>query len=342
MRRVVYGLVGFGLAAGGWLTGRSAKVPVAVEAATTGASTVATRIVAAAGRIEPLSEELKIGSELDGRLRRVPVEEGQGVRAGQVIAELDNGDFQARVSLNRATLAEREAALLRLENGSRHQERNEAAAQVREAEVVLDNARIERDRRQGLLQRGAISRTEFDSVDRDYGIAKAKLEAAKERRALVDDQTRPEDIARARADVEAARARVNEAVSLLAKTIIRSPIDGVVFRKKLKAGENVSSKGEPIVTLGNVSRLRVRVDVDENDVARLQLGQAAWVTAPAYGDHKFTGKVVEIGRILGRKNIRTDEPSERVDTKILETLVELDAGQTLPIGLRVDAYIQPK
>jgi HlyD family secretion protein len=340
MKRTLYTLVLAAAIVGAWYGGRRSQAAVVMPVQAAGPAAI--RLIAAAGRVEPLSEELKIGSELDGRLRRVPVEEGQSVHAGQVIAELDNGDYQARVAINRATLQEREAALERLVNGSRHQERGEAAAQVREAEVVLDNARIERDRRQNLLERGAISRTEFDSVDRDYRIAKAKLDAVHERRALVDDQTRPEDIARAKADVEAAKARLAEAESLLAKTIIRSPIDAVVFRKKLKAGESVSSKGDPpIITLGNVSRLRVRVDVDENDVARLQLGQAGWVTAPAYGDRKFTGKVVEIGRILGRKNIRTDEPSERVDTKILETLLELDAGQPLPIGLRVDAYIRP-
>ena len=82
------------------------------------------------------------------------------------------------------------------------------------------------------------------------------------------------------------------------------------------------------------------MDVDEADVARVRIGQQAYVKAEAYGDKQFTGRVVRIGQLLGRKNIRTDEPTERVDTKILETLVKLDAGQRLPAGLRVDAYIQ--
>jgi hypothetical protein len=95
-----------------------------------------------------------------------------------------------------------------------------------------------------------------------------------------------------------------------------------------------------VLSIGDCSTLRVRVDVDESDVARLFLGQKASVTAEAYGDRKFTGHVVRIGQALGRKNIRTDEPTERVDKKILETLVELDPGQTLPIGLRVDAFLE--
>jgi len=314
---------------------------IAAGAITATDSKPASKWIAAAGRVEPSSEEIRIGSELDGRLKRVAVEEGQIVRAGQVIAELENGDFVARVEIAKAAIAEREAAIARLVNGSRKQERGESLAQVREAEAVLENARLERDRRQGLLDRGAISRTEFDTADREYRVAQARLDATRERQSLVADQTRPEDLDRARAELASAKARLHEAEALLSKTIIRSPIDGVVLRKKLKAGESVSSKGDPpILTVGNLARLRIRVDVDEHDVARLRLGQTAWVTAPAYGDQRFTGKVVEIGQSLGRKNIRTDEPTERVDVKILETLVELDPGQRLPVGLRVDSFIQ--
>jgi ABC exporter DevB family membrane fusion protein len=304
------------------------------------AKTPEPRAVVAAGRTEPASEEVKMGSELDGRLKRVAVEEGQRVAKGQIVAELDNGDYAARVSLAQANLAERQAALQRLLNGSRQEQRREFSANVREAEAVLENARVERERRASLLERGAISRTEFDSADREYRVAKARLEAAQERRAVVDDETRPEDKARAAAEVESARARLDEAQSQLAKTILRSPIDGVVLRRHLKTGESVSSKGEPIVTIGNLARVRVRVDVDESDVARLTVGQRAYVTAAAYGERKFTGRVVRIGQILGRKNVRTDEPTERVDQKILETLVELDEGQSLPMGLRVDAYLE--
>lgn len=297
--------------------------------------------VVAAGRIEPASEEIKIGSELDGKLKSVPVEEGDNVRKGQVVAVLVNGDYAARVSLADAEIREREAELERVINGNRGQEKREADALVREAEAVLANADAERKRRAQILERGAIARTEYDSADREYQVAKARLEAARERSALIHEGSRIENRKRAEAELERAKARHAEAVAMLDKTLIKSPINGVVLRKKLHAGESVSGKGDtPIVTLGDTARLRVRVDVDETDVARLAIGQPAYVTAPAYGDRKFAGRVIRIGEILGRKNVRTDEPNERVDTKILETLVELDRGQVLPIGLRVDTFIQ--
>jgi hypothetical protein len=79
--------------------------------------------------------------------------------------------------------------------------------------------------------------------------------------------------------------------------------------------------------------------VDETEVSKVHVGQKAYVTADAFGKQKFWGRVVRVGEQLGPENVRTDEPTERVDTKILETLVELEAGTELPVGLRVDAFI---
>ena len=85
--------------------------------------------------------------------------------------------------------------------------------------------------------------------------------------------------------------------------------------------------------------MRVRVDVDEADIGKVQVGQRAFVSAQAYGERKFWGRVVRISQKLGKKNIRTEEPTERIDTKILETLIELDEEHKLPTGLRVNAFI---
>jgi ABC exporter DevB family membrane fusion protein len=299
-------------------------------------------VVAAAGRIEPLSEEIRVGTELSGKLREVRIEEGDRIRRGQVIAVLQNADFAARVALAEAQVKQREAQLLRVNNGSRAEERREAEAAVTEAKAVLDEAQAEWRRRENLFRSGDISRAVLDKAERELTVAKARLEAVKERRQLVERASRDEDILSATADLEQARAQLAEARAMLEKTYVRSPIDGVVLRKKAKSGESISTDNPEqwVATVGDDRALRVRIDVDEADVARVRIGQQAFVKAEAYGDKQFTGRVVRIGQLLGRKNIRTDEPTERVDTKILETLVELDAGQRLPAGLRVDAYIQ--
>src|SRR3989449_836012 len=278
-----------------------------------------------------------------GRLQRVLVDEGDAVKAGQILAVIGNDDYRARVASAEATLRLREADGRRIHNGARDQERRDAAAAVREADAVVANVTADVERRRGLFKEAVISQAELDKAEEQFGIARAKADSARERLSLIDAGSREEDLARADAEVALAQAALDEARAVLEKTYVRAPIDGVVFRRHRKVGESVSTQFDsPIVTLADRSRVRVRVDVDETDVAKLGAGQLAYVTANAFGDRRFPGRIVRVGRMLGRKNVRTDEPAERVDTKVLETLVELADGHELPLGLRVQAFIMSK
>jgi HlyD family secretion protein len=313
----------------------------AVSAAPVASRTLRDGLISAPGRVEAISEEIRVSSELSGRLHSVPVEEGDRVHKGQVLAQIENEDYIARVSAAEATLAQRRAELERTMNGARSQERLASEANVRAAKAVLDNARREAERRRNLADQEMISRDEAERYERAYRVAQAEYERASEESSLIEADARVEDRRRAEAAVATAEAQLSEARAYLEKTYIRSPLDGVVLRKYRHAGESVSTQFDsPVVTLADDSSLRVRLDIDETDVAHLRVGQPAYVTAEAYGSQKFTGHIIRVGHILGRKNVRTDEPSERVDTKILETLVQLDPGQKLPLGLRVDAYVQ--
>jgi multidrug resistance efflux pump len=212
---------------------------------------------------------------------------------------------------------------------------------MKAAKAVLDNAKSEAERRRGLADRNVISRDEAERYERSYQVARAQYEQAAQHFALVDASAREEDRAKAEAEVASARARLAEARAYLEKSFIRAPINGVILRKLRHSGESVSTQFDsPVITMADDSTLRVRLDVDESDVSKLQVGQRAYVTADAYGTNKFWGHVIRVGRILGRKNVRTDEPSEHVDTKILETVVELQPGQRLPLGLRVDSFVE--
>jgi len=300
--------------------------------------------IAGPGRVEPYSEDIKIGSELSGRLKSVDVEEGDVVHRGQVLAELENADYRAQVESAQANVAAKAAVLRKVMNGARRQERDEAWSSVNEAKAVMEDARSELKRRQELFGAGVVSREELDRYAREADVAKAKYDAAVEQHALVDDHAREEDQSLAEADLKLAQAQLEEAQARYEKTFIRSPIDGSVLRKHHRSGESVSNSStvpDPILTIGDRKTLRVRVDVDETDVSKVSVGQKAYVTADAFGKQRFWGHVVRVGQQLGPKNVRTDEPTERVDTKILETLVELDPGARLPDGLRVDAFIVP-
>ncbi|HEX3646070.1 MAG TPA: HlyD family efflux transporter periplasmic adaptor subunit [Vicinamibacterales bacterium] len=297
-------------------------------------------VAAGPGRVEALSEEVRVSAQVGGRLQAVLVEENDHVTAGQVLATIDNADYRARVASAEATLQLREAEARKVHNGARAQERRDADAAVREAEAVVDNATADAGRRRDLFRDAVISRAELDNAEQAFKVARAKLDSVRERLSLLDAGSREEDHASADAEIALALAALEEARAMLQKTFIRAPIDGVVLRRHRRAGETVSTQFEsPVVTIADRSRTRVRVDVDEVDVARLREGQAAYVTADAFGARRFSGRVVRVGQVLGRKNVRTDEPTERVDTKVLETLIELADGHDLPLGLRVQAFI---
>ena len=339
---VLIGVAVFLLAVSLVLASRRAHVNAA--AATAAPAIHSPALIAGPGRVEPYSEDIKIGSELSGRLKSVFIEEGDAIHRGQVLAELENDDYRAQVESARASVVAKEAVLRKVINGARHQERDEAWSSVNEASAVMENAQSEWHRRLELFTAGVVAREELDRYAREADVAKAKYQAAVEQHSLLDDHAREEDRSLAEADLQLAKSQLEEAQARYEKTFVRSPIDGSVLRKHHRSGESVSNSStvpDPILTIGDRTTLRVRVDVDETDVGKVRAGQKAYVTADAFGKQKFWGRVVRVGQQLGPKNVRTDEPTERVDTKILETLVELDPGTQLPDGLRVDAFIVP-
>jgi HlyD family secretion protein len=375
-RRVIYAAIGInGLAITATLLFYAGRTPTnelpanAREAPANSSAKSSLEIVVAPGSVEPVSEEIEVGAEVSGRLREVRVEEGAAVMRGQVLAVLANGDYEAQLSSARAQIvsaeSQRAAALARLEvaraelrrvvNGARVEERREARAAAEQSAAVKRNAQTEVERRRRLFASGDIAREELERAERDLRVAEAREQELRERFAFVNAKAREEDVSRAEAavrlaeaqvreaeaQINEARARAEEARARLDKTHIRSPITGVVLRRRLQAGESVSLESDQpsIFTLADTSVLRVRVDVDERDVGRVKTGQRAYVTADAYGERRFWGRIIRVGQVLGKKNIRTEEPTERVDTKILETLVELNAEERLPAGLRVDAFI---
>jgi multidrug resistance efflux pump len=334
----------------------------------TGKQTAA-KLVAAPGVVEAVSEEIEVGAEIAGKLKAVLVEEGERVVKGQTIAILENSDFQAQLitaktnieTLHRqketadARILQAKAERARIFNGARPEERREALESYEQTLPIVEQANRETERRRRLYESGDVSREEYERAKRDLDTAQKQSRALREKYNAVNAEARLDDLQKADAAVLLAEnqakefnamireseARVRTAETSLDKTIVRVPISGVILRKRLKDGESISPENPlGIVTVADTSALRVRIDLDETDVAKIRENQTAYVTADAYGEQKFAAKVVRIGQIMGRKNFRTERPTEKVDTKILEVLLELAPEQKLPLGLRVDAFIK--
>ena len=325
-------------------------------------------LIAAPGVIEAISEEIEVGAEIAGKLKEVAVEEGDRVVKGQTIAVLENSDFETAIrtaqaqietlksaqETARARLLQAETDRARIANGARPEERDEAKAGFERTLPDIENARREFERRRKLYDSGDVSREELERAKTNFENAQKQSNTMREKFNVVNAGARRDDLAKADAairlansqirefdaQIAEANARVREAEARLEKTIVRAPLAGVILRKRLKDGESVSPENPTgIVTIADVSALRVRVDLDESDVAKVRENQTAFVTADAFGERQFAAKVIKIGRVLGRKNFKTERPTEKVDTKILEILLELENGQNLPLGLRVDAFI---
>jgi HlyD family secretion protein len=257
-----------------------------------------------------------------------------------VVATLENADHLARVRAAEANVAIAKAGLDRVINGARPAERAEAAAAVREAEALLVRAERELNRQQGLAQKRLGSGQDLDNATSEQEVGRARLARAREHLAVVDAPAREDERAKAEAEVLLAEARLAEFQAIYQKSFVRSPIDGVVLRRIRRAGEQVTELGDtPILAVGDISRLRVRAEIDEADINLVRLGQQARIEADAYGDRHFKGQVARLGNLMGRKRVLSEDPGERQDTRVLEVLIDLEADTQLPAGLRVDVFI---
>jgi HlyD family secretion protein len=293
-------------------------------------------VLACPGRVEGQSDVINVGAGADGVLTAVLVQEGQQVRAGQVIALIDCRQVEAQIEQARALAERARQNRLRLLRGSRPEERLKAADEAAVAEAQFKQAQLQHERVAQLFKAAVISKEELDKAARDLTVAEATLRAVKNQQALVNAPPLPEELARADAEVGAAEEQARIAKATLDKCTVKAPLSGTVLRTFLKAGESVSTVfPQPIVSLADTSQIRVRAEVDERDVGRVYVGQSVIVVADAYPDRKFAGRVSRVGAVMGRKKVRTGDPAEKSDRDVLEVLIDLDeADGELVIGLR--------
>jgi len=259
------------------------------------------------------------------------------------VAVLENDDLRAQVEQARASVQHAQASLEKLQNGARPEERAASLAALNEAQAAADNARENFERSQKLFHEGGIiSQSVLDQAERDAKMAQARLESARQNYKLIMAPPRAEDVAAAQAELDLARAQLAQMQDNYDNTFVHSPVDGVVVKRYMNPGESISYESlyQPIVSVSDTTHLRVRTEIDETDIGKIEAGQPALIRCDAFRGQTFHGHVVRISGGLGPKKIQTDNPTEKIDTDILESFVEVDPGSPLRVGLRVDVYIE--
>jgi HlyD family secretion protein len=337
--------------------------------------------VAALGRLEPQGEVICLSapnSQTGIRVNQLLVKKGDKIRQGQVLAILDSyipnlaalEKAKRQVEVSQANLQQVEAgaklgdifaqkaAISRLEAELRGSFFTQKATIAR-LEAELKNSETENKRYQKLYQDGAISasdadtkRLRRDTVQQQLNEANASLKRTIEtlQKQLTESKARlnsiaeirPTDVQVAQANLQSAKASVQQAQAELNLSSIRSPINGQVLKINTWPGEIIGNKG--ILELGQTQQMYVVAEVYETDIKKVRLGQKAIITSEAFPG-KIKGTVADIGLQVGRQNIFNTNPGSNTDNRIVDVKIRIDNladNQRLSslTNLQVQALIQ--
>jgi HlyD family secretion protein len=225
-----------------------------------------------------------------GRIVELPVEEGQQVEQGALLARLDNADYKQRVNVDEATVRVRESNLALTLAGTRQQEVKAAQQTMIDAEADLNEKQIDNERATRLFAKDEVSAQERDLAATALRRAEAIFKASQQRYNEAVEGSRKEDIAISRANLNAAGADLGLSQVNLSYTVLRAPFAGVVTVRQAELGE-VVSPGSPVVTLADLDHIWLRAYVAETDLGRIHWGQDAIVTTDTYPGKQYHGRI---------------------------------------------------
>ncbi|KYH30801.1 efflux RND transporter periplasmic adaptor subunit [Neomoorella mulderi] len=311
-----------------WWQGRRAQVTYITLPANQG-SIVNT--VNAAGTIEPV-KSVNLGFKNSGIIKAIYVKPGDVVKAGQVLASQDTADLEAQLAQARANLNNALAKLQLLEAGPLATDIAQAEANVEAAQAAYNNAQATVERNQALYQAGALSKAELDSAITNRDSAAAKLRQAQAALEALKNGNRPEDIAAARAQVEAARVQVTLAQSNLDSAQLRAPWDGIISAVNGEVGYRVGSStdNENASFIKMITpALQLRAQVNEADINKVKIGQKATFTVNALPGREMSGQVAWIA----------PQASTVSNVQLYDVVISLDPNLPLKAGMTANVNI---
>jgi HlyD family secretion protein len=298
--------------------------------------------LAGAGVVEPQSENISIGSPLPGIVAEVPVEVGQKVKQGDLLFRMDDRQLRSELASRQAALAIAQAELIRLQNEPRPENVAVTAAQVKEAEAVEIEAKLQLDRIANLRASNAVTPAELDAAERTAAVAVAQLARARAELDLLQAGAWYLDEAVAQQQIEQARAEVERVQTELDRLEIRAPRDGEVLQVNVRPGEYAGTPpGATLLVLGSTDSLHVRIDIDEQDIGRYRIGIPGVAMPRGFPDLKYDLKFKRVEPFVVPKRSLTGDNTERVDTRVLQVIYEVVKNQPpLYVGQQLDVFFE--
>ena len=303
--------------------------------------------IAGSGLVEANTENISVGTLVSGVISEVAVQVNQNVKKGDVLFRLDDRDLQAQTKVAQAALMSAQRKLDKLKAAPRSEEIPPAEAAVAAADAMLGDARSQWQRAEDMKDSKAISLEELSHRKYLMLQAEAAWKQSQANLALLKAGTWGPDLEVAKAEVDSAAANLQAIEINLERLVIRAPVTGKVLQKNVRVGEfaqagSFGGPASPLLLLGNVDPLYVRVDVDENDAWRVDVKNRPNAEGVVRGDPtaKANLKFVRIEPYVIPKKSLTGDTTERVDTRVLQIIYSLEGSSLLVYpGQQMDIFI---
>lgn len=288
------------------------------------------------GNIE--ATEVDLSFRISGQIKTRPVDEGDRVKEGQVVANLDTDTLEALRGAAKAELDAAKANLDQLEEGYRKEEIDMARAQLKAAESKLKNAKDEYERYLPLYKEGAVSPSTFDLRETALKVATEEYNNARHALLKLETGPREQEIRAARSRLERAKWELNRIELDLDHSVLKSPLTGVVLVKAGEVGE-VVLPGATVMTVAAIDEVWLRGYVAEKDLGKVKLGQIAHISTDSFPNKIYQGNVTYISprAEFTPKNVQTRE--ERVKQVYRVKITIPNRHQELKIGMPAEGYI---
>lgn len=259
------------------------------------------------GRVEPKTT-VEVKSKVGEEIVRLPVKEGDWVKKGDLLVELDTTNLKNKLNQAKADLEAAKARLSTLLAGERPQEIAKTRESLKQAEIKLADAKIKLERQNGLFSQGFISKQDVDTAQKEYELAQSSYNTASQQLSLILEGAREQDIASAKASVLKAEAGYEQALQDIKDAKIYSPLDGVILEKNVEEGEVITSGtgnsggGTIILTIGDLSGTNVLTNINEVDITKVETAQDVEIALDAIRGKRYHGRVTDIASLGKTEN----------------------------------------